>query len=165
MYFIFYRAWHKLSQDDRKHYIMYVNSRVCCNCGEVGLPSFKSSPIHDCSQRGYKTNKAVAFLNECEICKELFCLVFHLLYHSATVHLCIPAVYCPLFSCGRSFYNKGLFDLHSVRFHNGTSLMLQEVLREHGPNPFAEVLHHVILLIAILNIFLLKYSCFCTLDE
>ena len=136
MYFIFYRAWHELSHDDRKHYIMYMNSRVCCDCGEIGLPSFKSGLIHNCLQHGYRINEAVAFLNECKICKELFCSVFCLLYHSATVHLRIPAVYCPLFSCFHSFYNKGL---HSTRFHNGTSLMLQEVRHEHGPNPFAEV--------------------------
>ena len=86
---------------------MYMNSRVCCDCGEIGLPGFKSSPIHNCLQRGYRINEAVAFLNKCEICKELFCLVFCLLYHSATIHLRIPAVYCPLFSCGHSFYNKG----------------------------------------------------------
>ena len=138
VYFIFYRAWHELSHDDRKHYIMYVNSRVCCDCREIGLPSFKSCLIHNCLQHGYRINEAVAFLNECEICKELFCLVFCLLYHSATIHLRISVVYCLLFSCGCSFYNKGLFDLHSTRFHNGTSFMLQEVLREHSPNPFAE---------------------------
>ena len=87
---------------------------ICLDCGQIGSDGFKH--IHRCQEVGYRPMEAVNFLKECEVCHQYFVSVARLILHSLLHHFRLPSLMC---SCGKSFYNKGVFDLHMERCHCG----------------------------------------------
>ena len=74
---------------------------------KIGADGFKH--FHRCQEVGYKPMEAVNFLKECETCHQYFVSVARLVLHCLLHHFRLSSLMC---SCGKSFYNKGVFDLH-----------------------------------------------------
>ena len=65
---------------------------------------------------GYKSMEVVNFLKECETCHQYFISVARLVLHCLLHHFRLSSLMC---SCGKSFDNKGVFNLHIERYHCG----------------------------------------------
>ena len=101
---------------------------MCLDCGEVGADRFKY--VHQCQDVGYHPMEAVNFLKECEVCHQYFVSVAHLVLHSLLSHFRLSSLLC---SCGKAFYNKGVFDLHVKRYHCGYHNLFVQSECKFGP--------------------------------
>ena len=101
---------------------------ICLDCGQVSLDGFKH--VHRCQDVGYRPMEAVNFMKECEICHQYFPSVARLVLHSLLRHLRLPSLMC---SCGKSFYNKGVLDLHVEWCHCGYHNLYVQTERKFGP--------------------------------
>ena len=100
-------------QNQEKHeYTSRALNLICLDCGEIRADGFKH--VHRCQEFGYKPMEVVNFLKECETCHQYFVSVAWLVLHCLLHHFRLSSMMC---TCGKSFYNKGVFDLHVVRYH------------------------------------------------
>ena len=126
--FLLPRVWGDLTNMEKHVYTQRALNLICLDCGKVGADGFKH--IHRCHDVGYRPMEAVNFLKECETCLQYFVSVAWLVLHSLLNHFRLSSLMC---SCGRSFYNKGVFDLHVERYHCGYHNLFIQSEHKFGP--------------------------------
>ena len=125
---LFSRVWGDLTNTEKHVYTQHALNLICLDCGEVGADGFKHT--HRCQDVGYRPMEAVNFLKECETCHQYFVSVARLILHSLLHHFRLPSLMC---SCGKSFYNKGVFDLHVEQYHCGYHNLFIQSERKFRP--------------------------------
>ena len=120
--------WSDLSDIEKEMYTRRALDLICLDCGQIGTEGFKYT--HRCQEAGYRPMEAVNFLKECETCHQYFVSVAWLVLHSLLHHFHLPSLMC---SCGKSFYNKSVFDLHVERYHCGYHNLYVQTERKFGP--------------------------------
>ena len=122
------RVWSNLTNTEKDLYTCCALDLICLDCGEIGMEGFKH--IHQCHDAGCRPMEAVNFLKECETCHQYFISVARLVLHCLLHHFRLSSLMC---FCGKSFYNKGVFDLHVDRYHCGYHNLCIQTERKFGP--------------------------------
>ena len=122
------RVWGDLSDIEKDMDTRRALDLICLDCGEVGAERFKHT--HRCQDVGYRPMEAVNFLKECDTCHLYFVSVARLVLYSFLHHLRLPSLMC---FCGKSFYNKGVFNLHVEWCHCGYHNLFIQTERKFGP--------------------------------
>ena len=125
---LFPRVWGDLTNMEKDVYTQHALDLICLDCGEVRANGFKHT--HRCQDVRYRPMEVVNFLKECETCHQYFVSVARLTLHSLLHHFRLPSLMC---SCGKSFYNKGVFDLHIEQYHCGYHNLFIQSERKFGP--------------------------------
>ena len=120
--------WGDLSDIEKDMYTRCTLNLIHLDCGQIGTDGFKHT--HWCQEVGYQPMDAVNFLKECEIWHQYFMSVARLVLHSLLHHFCLLSLMC---FCGKSFYNKGVFDLHVERYHCGYHNLFVQMECKFGP--------------------------------
>ena len=126
--FVLSSVWEDLSNLEKDMYTRRALDLVCLDCGQIGSDGFKH--MHRCQDDGYRPMEVVNFIKECEVCHQYFPSVARLFLHSLLRHLRLPSLMC---TCGKSFYNKSVLDLHVGRCHGCHHNLYVQTERKFGP--------------------------------
>ena len=111
--FVLSSVWEDLSNLEKDMYTRRALDLVCLDCGKIGSDGFKH--MHRCQDDGYRPMEVVNFIKGVRglppVLPRLWPDSF---FHSLLRHLRLPSLMC---TCGKSFYNKSVLDLHVGRCH------------------------------------------------